>query len=80
MNPLYINASHKRAYQTINTITNSVLFEAFFFMINIIHFKSRNKLLHERVNKLKFININTRTKIREDIKIKAEMTKEERAE
>ena len=49
-------------------------------MMNIIHSKPRNRLLHERVDKLEFISINTRTRVREDIKVGAEMTEEERAE
>ena len=48
-------------------------------MMNIIYSKPRNRLLHERVDKLEFININTRTRVREDMEVGAEMT-EERAE
>ena len=66
--------------QIINIIVNSVPSEASFSIINIIHSKPRNRLLHEKVDKLKFININTRTRVREDIEVRAEITEEKRAE
>ena len=53
-------------------------FKAFFFMMNIIYSKPHNKLLHERVNKLKFISINTRTRVKENIKVGAEITKKKK--
>ena len=54
-------------------------FKAFFFIINIIYFKLRNRLLFKKINKLKFISINTRMRVREDIKIKAKIIKKKRA-
>ena len=53
--------------------------EAFFFIINIIHSKPHNRLLHEKINKLEFISINTRTRIKKDIKIETKIIKKKRA-
>ena len=53
--------------------------EASFSIINIIHSKSRNRLLHKKINKLEFISINTRTKIKKDIKVGAEIIEEKKA-
>ena len=47
--------------------------KASFSIMNIIYSKPRNRLLHERVDKLDFISINTRTRVREDMEIEAEI-------
>ena len=60
-------------------IAYNVLSKTFFFIINIIHCKLRNRLLYKNIDKLEFISINTRTRAREDIEMGAEIIEEERA-
>ena len=53
-------------------------FESLFFIMNVIYFKLRNRLLYERVDKLEYISINTRVRVREDTEAEIIITEEER--
>ena len=48
--------------------------------MNIIYFRPRNRLLYERVDKLEFISINTRTRARGERELGTEMTEEEKTD
>ena len=50
--------------------------ESLFSTMNVIHSKPRNRLLHERVDKLEYISINTRVKAREETEAEITMTEE----
>ena len=48
--------------------------------MNLIQSKPRNRLVHDRVDKLEYISINTRTRFKEDMAAGMEITEEEKAE
>jgi hypothetical protein len=52
------NALSKLADQVLYTLANSIPYERHFSALNLIHFKTRNALLPERVDKLLYIQIN----------------------
>ena len=51
-----------------------------FSIINIIYFRLRNRLLYKRVNKLEFISINTRTRVRGERELETKITEKEKAD
>jgi len=61
------NALSKLADRVLHTLANSVPCERHFSALNLVHSKTRNALLPERVDKLLYIQINRRTLRREGL-------------
>jgi hypothetical protein len=55
------NALSQLADRVLHTLANSILCERAFSALNQLHIKTRNALLPKRVNKLLYIQINSRT-------------------